>query len=284
VGGIGTGGTISGAGRYLKEKAAEAGREMKIVCPDPVGSIYFDVFHHGEERREPGIYRVEGIGHDFMVGTLDMSVIDDVFEVTDRESFLTARRLVREEGIFCGGSAGTAVFGALKVARELGPGKVVVVIIPDSGDRYITKYFNDEWMKDMGLFDIEERLGTVRVLIEAKGRHVEFAERSETIAEVASRMGQLGFSQMPLRPNGSDPLMMVHELDLLRALASGSCKGEDRVVDAAAPLNGIVSINDPLSKVQRIFDKDEVAVLVEGGNITGIISKIDVVEFLAHRS
>ena len=138
VGGIGTGGTISGAGKYLKEKAAEAGREIKIVCPDPMGSIYYDEFYKGKSG-EPDIYRVEGIGHDFMVGTLDFSVIDEVMQISDRDSFLTARRLAREEGIFVGGSTGTAVFGALKVAKELGPGKMLVVILADSGDRYLSK-------------------------------------------------------------------------------------------------------------------------------------------------
>jgi len=284
VGGIGTGGTVSGAGRFLKEKAAEAGRVLKIVCPDPVGSIYYDMFHHGRELRRPGIYRVEGIGHDFMVGTLDLSIIDDVMEVTDRESFVTARRLVREEGIFAGGSAGTAVFGALKVARELGPGKLLVVVIPDSGDRYITKCFDDEWMKDMGFLDAEERIGSVRDLVEYKGRHVVFAEREETIAHVAARMRDLGISQMPVRPDGAAPWMMVHELDLLRALAGGECRSEDPALKAAAPLDGIVSLHDSLSKVQRVFEKDEVAVLVESGHITSIIAKIDMVEFLTRRN
>jgi len=142
----------------------------------------------------------------------------------------------------------------------------------------------DVWMKDMGLLDIEERLGSVRDLVVHKGRHVEFSERDETIAQVASRMSELGISQMPIRPDGSGSLLMVHEIDLLRALASGACKGDDKVLNAAAPLTGVVSIDDSLTKVQRVFDQDEVAVVMEDGEMSAIIAKIDVVEFLAERS
>ena len=179
VGGIGTGGTISGAAKYLKEKAAEAGRSLFVSCPDPIGSIYHDAFHQ-REIRPPGIYRVEGIGHDFLVGTLDFSVIDEVTEVSDKDSFLAARQLARREGIFAGGSAGTAIHGALDVARRLGPGKVVVVIVPDSGDRYLSKCYDNEWMRDMGFLGPEQRLGTVRELLEFKPGSVEFASADET--------------------------------------------------------------------------------------------------------
>jgi cystathionine beta-synthase len=283
VGGIGTGGTISGAGRYLKEKAAEAGRELRIVCPDPVGSIYHDEFYKGSSG-EPGIYRVEGIGHDFMVGTLDMSVIDDVREISDKDSFLTARSLAREEGIFCGGSTGTAVFGALEVARELGPGKLVVVILCDSGDRYLSKCFNDGWMKDMGYLGPEQRLGTVRQVLRFKGGNVEFAALDESLASVARRMSDLGISQMPLSPEQSgEPLKMIHEVDLLHSLVDHECSPEDTVVHAAKALEGQVAIDDPLTKVQTVFDEHNVAVVVEDGEVTGVISKIDVVEFLAAR-
>jgi cystathionine beta-synthase len=282
VGGIGTGGTISGAGKYLKEKAAEAGREILISCPDPEGSIYQDLFYKGESG-EPSIYRVEGIGHDFMVETLDFSVIDEVTLVSDRDSFLMARRLAKEEGIFSGGSAGTAMVGALEVARKLGTGKTVVVIIPDMGVRYLSKLYNDDWMKDMGFLGPAQRLGTVREVLEFKHGDVEFAQPDETLGHVAHRMSQLGISQMPLGGNGDRPLM-IHELDILQGLVQGRCTTDDSAIVVAKELEGEVHPTDPLTKVQSVFDQNNVAVVVDDGAIIGIIAKIDVVEFLAQRT
>ncbi len=283
VGGIGTGGTISGAGKYLKEKAAEAGRDLRIVCPDPMGSIYYDLFNK-REPAPPSIYVVEGIGHDFMVGTLDFSVIDEVLQVSDRDSFRTARRLVREEGVFAGGSSGTAMFGALEVARELGPGKTVVVILADVGDRYLSKCFDDEWMKDMGFLGLEERIGTVRELLQIKGGSVEFAGCDETVASVTERMSAMRVSQMPMERHDGERLLMVHEMDVLRGLIEGTCRPDDSTASVAMPLEGQVSLDDPLSVVQRILDDNNVAVAVDHGNIVGIISKIDLITFLTARS
>lgn len=283
VGGIGTGGTISGAGRYLKEKAAEAGREIRIVCPDPKGSIYHDQFYKGEPG-EPRIYVVEGIGHDFMVGTLDFSVVAEVREISDKDSFLTARRLAREEGIFVGGSTGTAVFGALQVAKELGPGKVIVVILCDSGDRYLSKCFDDDWMKDMGFLGVEQRLGTVRDVLRFKGGGVESAEPEDTLANVAARMAELGISQMPVTTKLGESHLLIHEMDILQGLISGECTPQDTVMPMAKRLEGEVGMDDVLSKVQSVFDEHNVAIVVDEGSIVGVISKIDVVGFLAARS
>lgn len=282
VGGIGTGGTISGAGKYLKEKAAEAGRNIRIVCPDPVGSIYHDEFYKGSSG-EPGIYRVEGIGHDFMVGTLDMSVIDEIMEITDKDSFLAARRLAREEGIFAGGSTGTAVHGAIETAKKLGPGKIVVVIVCDSGDRYLSKCFDDDWMKDMGYLGPEQRLGTVRDILKYKHRDVEFADAEESLGSVAKRMADLGISQMPVTAGSDEPLKIIHELDLLHSLVNQDCTADDRVAQVAKELQGQVGIEDSIAAVQEVFDDENVAMVVENGKVAAVITKIDVVEYLAAR-
>ena len=281
VGGIGTGGTISGAAKFIKERAAETGRVVRVVCPDPEGSIYRDMYLRGEHDA-PSIYRVEGIGHDFMVGTLDFSVVDEVPNVSDRESFVTARRLAREEGIFCGGSTGTAVFGAIQVAKELEPHQIVVVILCDSGDRYLSKCFDDDWMRDMGYLESEPRNGTVRDLIALQGQDVQFADPDDTLSVVARRMSDLGISQMPVRPdNIGDHHRMIHEVDLLQGLVAGVFSPDDSVAKAAKPLQGEVKLEDSVVRVQSILNADNVAVVVENGQITNVISKIDVIQFLS---
>ncbi len=143
--GVGTGGTISGVGRYLKKQNPK----IQIIGVDPVGSIYYDLFKNNR-LVEPRVYKVEGIGEDMVCNALDLSVIDDMVQTDDPESFFMARRLAREEGLYAGGSSGAAVVGTLQVAERLGAGKNVVTILPDSGNRYLSKMFNDNWMMENG--------------------------------------------------------------------------------------------------------------------------------------
>jgi cystathionine beta-synthase len=151
VAGIGTGGTLSGVGRYLKEKSPA----IRIIAVDPEGSVFYDYFKTGR-LPEPHVYQVEGIGEDYLVDAVDFSIIDDIVQVNDRDSFLTARKLARMEGLFAGGSSGSAVWAALQVARQQDAPRKIVVILPDSGSRYLSKFYNDEWMRKSGFLEKEE--------------------------------------------------------------------------------------------------------------------------------
>lgn len=148
IAGIGTGGTLSGVARFLKEKDPK----IKIIAVDPEGSVFFNWFKE-KELIEPKVYKVEGIGEDMITGAMDFSVVDDMVQVDDKECFQMARRLTTEEGMFAGGSSGGAVAGAVKYLADHDHYHCAVTILPDSGSRYLSKMFSDEWLRDNGLLD-----------------------------------------------------------------------------------------------------------------------------------
>lgn len=151
VGGMGTGGTVAGVGRYLKERDPN----IKVIAVEPEGSVFAEYFRTGR-RPEPKRYLVEGLGDEFIIGTADFEPLDDVVQISDREAFLTARRLAREEGIVAGGSSGAVLAAVLKLAAEVPPGTRIVTLFPDSGFRYASTIFNDQWMAAQGFFEVPE--------------------------------------------------------------------------------------------------------------------------------
>jgi cystathionine beta-synthase len=276
VAGLGTGGTMSGAGKFLKEKNPK----LKNVGVDPIGSVYQGYFRTGK-LPEPHVYKVEGIGEDMLCKAMDFSVLDDVRQVDDKQCFVAARRLAREEGIFGGGSSGAAVHAAVELAKEVGKGKTIVSVLPDSGSSYISKFYSDEWMRDNGFLE-EKGPGTVRDLMRARPAQVITAAKGEKIGTVVETMKKHGISQMPVLESGGRAVGMIHEYDLLNALIGGRHLGES-IDPVVAPLQGVVSPGTNITSLRDVFAQDNVVVVKDGEKVLAIITKIDFIEYLASR-
>ena len=216
--GLGTGGTVSGTSRFLKEKNPS----VRTIGVDPVGSLYYDFFKTGQ-MTEPFSYVIEGIGEDFMPSTIDFSYVDDVVRVADKESMQMTRRLCREEGIFVGVSSGAAVLGALKwVAANDRPGLNVVVLLPDGGSKYLSKVYNDQWMSEMGFTSEAPSLGTTGEILDSIGkREVITVPDTLDAARAIALLKQHGISQVPVLREGR-VVGMLHEKNLLESLLSAA--------------------------------------------------------------
>ncbi|MEC3895224.1 MULTISPECIES: cystathionine beta-synthase [Nocardiopsis] len=278
VAGIGTGGTISGTGRYLKE--ASEGR-VQIVGADPEGSVY-----SGGTGRP---YLVEGVGEDIWPGTYDTAICDEIVAVSDKDSFLMTRRLAKEEGLLVGGSCGLAVEAALRVAETAGPDDVIVVLLPDGGRGYLGKIFNDEWMADYGFLSAETEEATAgQVLGGKEGEMPDFVHShpDETVGTAVAIMREYGVSQLPVMKE-EPPVMAaevvgsIAERDLLDALFDGRAELDDLVETHMGRPLATVGTGTPVSDCVRLLRTSGALVVLRDGKPVGILTRQDL---LAHLS
>ena len=281
---MGTGGTITGVGKYLKEKNPK----IRIIGVDPLGSLLYETHKLGRLPAEPHpkTYKTEGIGEDFLPSTLDLSIVDEVVQVGDKETFLTTRRLVREEGIFCGGSSGTAVAAALRYCRDFGPDRMVVVLLPDSGSRYLSKIFDDDWMRENGFLDTGWAGANAAGVLATKSlNEIITAEPGDRVTDVIRKLKQHNISQVPVISPDGGLAGLVNEVDLLNHLLLGNGHGPDDTIDGLVRTDvATIGPDAPLESLMSVFANRQVAVVVESGRVTGILTKIDILDYLATQS
>jgi len=277
VTGVGTGGTVSGTGRYLKEVS---GGRVRIIGADPEGSVY-----SGGTGRP---YLVEGVGEDFWPAAYDPTVCDEILAVSDRDSFAMTRRLAREEGLLVGGSCGMAVVAALRVAATARPDDVVVVLLPDSGRGYLSKIFNDDWMADYGFLRGDGNLLVADVL-RRKGAvmpELVHVHPTETVREAIDILKEYSISQMPVVKE-EPPVMAaevvgsISERDLLDALFAGRAQLADSLERHMSDPLPLVGAGEPVSAAMAALEKADAAVVLDDGKPLGVITRQDVLGFLA---
>lgn len=276
VAGVGTGGTISGIGRYLKEVSDG---KVKVIGADPEGSVY-----SGGSGRP---YLVEGVGEDIWPGTYDTTVCDEIVSISDKDSFLMTRRLAKEEALLVGGSCGLAVEAALRVAKDAGPEDVIVVLLPDGGRGYLGKIFNDEWMADYGFLSTETEEATAGgVLATKNGTLPDFVHTHphETVGTAVAIMREYGVSQLPVMKE-EPPVMAaevvgsIAERDVLDALFDGRAQLEDLVESHMGRPLPTVGTGEPVSDCASLLRTSGALVVLRDGKPVGILTRQDL---LAH--
>ena len=278
VAGIGTGGTITGIGRYLKAQNPA----IQIVGADPEGSVY-----SGGDGRP---YLVEGIGEDFWPTTYDPSVVDRVIAVSDRDSFLTARRVTRDEGILVGGSAGTAIWAALQTGRDLGPDAVVVVIIPDSGRGYLSKVFDDEWMSDYGFLQTAgQTAGDVLHRKSADLPALVHVHPGEPVRDVIATMHEFEVSQLPVvkaEPpiKAAEVAGSVADRELMEKAFADPSVLDRPVSEVMSPPLPTVGRGESVGIVVTALESATAVVVLDGGVPVGILTRSDLLSFLSGRA
>lgn len=281
--GMGTGGTITGISQFIRENEYN----VNIVGVDPEGSLLYDAWKQGgsTEGLEAYTYKVEGIGEDFIPSTLDLNSIDEVIRVDDAESFLWTRRLVREEGIFCGGSSGSALAGAIKYMQHFGPDRLVVIIFPDSGSRYLSKIFNDDWLREHGLLIPDPDRATAGQVAAIRGLpRLILGSEEEQVVDIIAKMRQHGISQIPIVDRNKELMGLVSEVDLLdRLLSTDKDVGlEDKIGPVVNTNIHSVRYDSPFKIVLSDLITKKVVVLVnEKNEPVDVLTIIDALDYMA---
>jgi cystathionine beta-synthase len=276
VAGLGTGGTMAGVGRFLKERKPD----VQLVGVDPIGSLYYDYIKN-QRITKPFTYKVEGIGEDFFPSTFDPKLLDEIVRVDDKECFSMTRDLVRMEGLYCGGSSGAAVAGAIKYARKSGKKQNIVVLLPDGAAKYLSKIFNDEWMREHGMLDDRTGLGSVADVMQLRKRgSVVTAHADERVKDVIAKLKDHGFSQIPVVKDRK-LFGIVTEVALLRYLASGEYSLTSSIEELVESDYATVSPNTSVESVQSLLGDARIAIVTDRDEIVGVITKIDLIEYLA---
>src|SRR5437870_105075 len=283
---VGTGGTISGVGRYFKEHAPQ----VLIVGADPEGSVYT-----AQEERDVHPYLVEGIGKDTWPKTMDPSVVDEWVRVSDRDSFLTSRRLAREEGLLVGGSGGTTVWAALEIAKRLGPEATILTMIPDSGRSYMSKFYDDNWMLEHGFVERRAPAPTVSELLRSKRMEETDVPTLITIAahqkvgEAIDVMQRYSISQLPVVRDGelsslADVIGSLQDRDLLDRVFKNPDAPHEDVAAAMQPPLAAVEADQTLDEVfATLTGRTNAVVVAQAGRPVGVLTRSDLLEYLAHQ-
>lgn len=274
VSGIGTGGTISGTGRYLKEMNPK----IKIIGADPYGSI-FKTYKDSGHVPEATPYLVEGIGQSLPVGNADLNTVDEIINVTDRESFEYARQLSRREGIFCGGSTGTNFAAALKVAKDADESAVIVFIVCDTGEHYLTKFHSDEWMKEKLL--LEPQRITAGLIAETKnsGSPVEliFVSPDDIVSDALAKMSDSGVTQIPVLENNLS-VGSLRESSVLTKLLANRDLLNSKVADVMDKSFPVVDVDTSLNEIKSKLQRNPAVLIEDFKRITAIITRSDVLD------